>query len=583
VGFVTQQEYPFQDASLDVEQRVLDLLSRMTVEDKAGLMFHPIGTVGGLDDPGTFRPVTTRQLLDSRITHMNVMMAPTARGLAEWNNLIQQEALRRPLGIPITISTDPRHSFTNNPATSFFAGPFSQWPEPLGFGAIGSEELVERFAHVVREEYLAVGIRAALHPQIDLATEPRWGRQMTTFGEDADLVSRLGVAYVQGLQGHAIGPASVSAMAKHFPGGGPQKDGEDPHFAYGRERVYPGGKFDLHLEPFKAVIAAGVSQLMPYYGMPVGTDLEEVGFSFNKQVITGLLREQLGYDGIGCTDWGVLSYTCWGVEELTFEERMIKALDAGIDQFGGETTPEVLVSLVRSGAVAEARLDVSVCRLLREKFRLGLFENPFVDAERADSAVGTASTRAEGVAAQAAAHTLLKNAPSGPAQLPLRPGLKVYVENLAVEALGDRAQLVASPEEADVAVLRLEAPYEKRGEPNTIESFFRAGSLAFPAGELERICAIAAAVPTVVDVYLDRPAILAELSEFAASLVVNFGASEEAFVNVLFGDAAPQGRLPFDIPSSMKAVEQSDSDAPFDTADPTFRFGFGLSYTTPAS
>jgi beta-glucosidase len=575
---VTLQEYPFRDATLDLEHRVGDLLSRMTLEDKAGLMFHPIGTVGELDTPGLFRPVTTRQLLDSRITHMNVMMAPTARGLAEWNNLLQQEARRHPLGIPITISTDPRHSFTNNPATSFFAGPFSQWPEPLGFGALGSEELVARFAELVREEYVAVGIRTALHPQIDLATEPRWGRQMTTFGEDADLVSRLGVAYIRGLQGPEIGPTSVSAMAKHFPGGGPQQDGNDPHFAYGREQVYPGGQFDLHLKPFKAAIAAGVSQLMPYYGMPVGTDLEEVGFGFNKQVITALLREQLGYDGIVCTDWGILSHAFWGVEDLTFEERMIKALDAGIDQFGGETSPEVLVSLVRSGAVSEARLDVSARRLLREKFRLGLFENPFVDAERADSAVGSAGARAEGVAAQAAAHTLLKNAPTGPARLPLRPGLKVYLENLSVEALGDRVKPVGSPQDADVAVLRLEAPFERRGEPNTVESFFRGGSLAFPVEVLDRIRDIAAVVPTVVDVYLDRPAILAETNEIADALVVNFGATEEAFVRVLFGDAAPQGRLPFDIPSSMKAVEQSNSDTPFDTAHPTFRYGFGLSY-----
>lgn len=569
---------PYQDATLEVEQRVEDLLSRMELEDKAGLMFHPIGTVGDLDEPGRFRPVTTRELLNKRITHMNVLMAPTARGLAEWNNAVQDAAAQHPLGIPVTISTDPRHAFTNNPMTSMFAGPFSQWPEPLGFGAIGSPDLVERFADVVRQEYVAVGIRSALHPQIDLATESRWIRQMTTFGEDADLTSKLGVAYVRGLQGVVLGPTSVAAMAKHFPGGGPQKDGTDPHFADGREQVYPGGRFDYHLEPFKAVIAAGVSALMPYYGMPVGTELEEVGFSFNKQVITSLLREQLGYDGVVCSDWGILDRAFWGVEDLSFEERMLKALDAGIDQFGGETTPEVLVSLVRSGAISEARLDLSVRRLLREKFKLGLFESSRVDADQAEVLVGSPSARAEGVAAQAAAHTLLRNASDGAAHLPLSAGLKVFLDNVAPEAIGDRAQVVATPEEADVAVMRLDCPYEKRGEPGSMESFFRGGSLAFHAEDLERLAALAATVPTVVNVALDRPALLGDLSEVATSLLANFGASDDAFVQVLFGEAAPKGRLPFDIPSSMEAVEKSHSDAPFDTANPTYNFGFGLDY-----
>ncbi len=572
----SETAFPYQDATLALDQRVADLLSRMTVEDKAALFFHPMAAIGPLDDPGLFGTPSTGSNLARGITHMNILMAPGARELAEWHNTVQEYAQRHPLRIPVTISSDPRHAFNDNPAASFLAGPFSQWPEQLGLAAIGSEELVQRFAEVVREEYLAVGIRTSLHPQIDLATEPRWARQSTTFGEDAALCSRLAIAYVRGLQGEEVGPRSVSAMAKHFPGGGPQKDGEDPHFAHGREQVYPGGQFDLHLEPFRAVLSAGVAQIMPYYGMPVGTDLEEVGFGFNQQVITGLLREQLGFDGIVCTDWGILKRNAWGVEHLSYEERMLKVLDAGVDQFGGEVDTDVLVTLVKSGAVTEARLDVSARRLLREKFRLGLFDDPFVDPDRAERVVGAAPARAEGLAAQASAHTLLKNAAAGPALLPLRPGLKLYVEHLSPESIGDRADLVATPDEADVAVLRLKAPWESRGEPGGIESYFHGGSLAFPTEELERIQTIAATTPTVVDVFLDRPAILAEISGVTASLMVNFGACDEAFVRVLFGDAEPQGRLPFDIPSSMQAVEASREDVPFDTQDPTYRFGFGL-------
>jgi beta-glucosidase len=570
--------FPYQDQTLSIDNRAADLLARMDLEDKAGVLFHPIAEIGPFDQEGRFGTPAMDTFLNARLNHFNILFAPSAREIAEWHNAVQEAALRRPLGIPVTISSDPRHSFTNNPVAALLAGPFSQWPETLGFAAVGSTELLARFVEVMRREYLAVGIRTALHPQIDLATEPRWGRTSTTFGEDAARVAEFGVTYVKGLQGEHVGPTSISAMAKHFPGGGPQQDGEDPHFAYGREQVYPGDRFDLHLEPFKAVIAAGVSQLMPYYGMPVATDYEEVGFSFNKAIITDLLRGQLGFDGIVCSDWGILSHTPWGVEHLSVEERMVKALDAGIDQFGGEHNADVLLGLVKDGSVSEARLDVSVRRLLREKFRLGLFENPFVGVERADAIVGSSEARAAGVDAQAAAHTLLKNAEVGPSRLPLRAGLRLYLEGVSPEVIGDRAQLVKTAEEADVAVLRLVAPWEPRGEPGSIDSFFHAGSLSFHAEEVARVHAICRAVPTVLDVYLDRPAILAAIEGPSAALLVNFGSSEEAFVKVLFGESAPQGQLPFDIPSSMAAVEASRSDVPFDTKDPTFRCGYGLRF-----
>ncbi|MFI1995366.1 glycoside hydrolase family 3 protein [Actinoplanes sp. NPDC020271] len=571
--------FPYEDPALPVEQRVDDLLTRMSLQDKAGLLFQQFVKIDDFDAPGMFGSASIRELLSQGLTHFNILFAPSARQIAQWHNALQDEARKHPLGIPVTVASDPRHHFTDNPATAMMAGPFTQFPEPLGLAALRDEDLVERFGRLVRREYRAVGIRAALHPQIDLATEPRWARQSTTFGEDAELTARLGVAYIKGLQGDQVGPESVSVMAKHFPGGGPQKDGEDPHFSYGREQVYPGGYFDLHLKPFTAAIAAGVAQLMPYYGMPIGLDgVEEVGFGFNKDMITGLLREQLGFDGIVCTDWGILSNTCWGVEHLTYEQRMLKALDAGVDQFGGEHRADVLISLVRTGQVSQDRIDVSARRLLRDKFRLGLFDERHVDTERADIIVGTTAARAEGITTQAAAHTLLTNAATGPARLPLRTGLKVYAEGLSAESLVGRATLVATPNEADVAVLRLQAPWEQRGDGTSFESFFHAGSLAFPAAEIERITQISRTVPTVIDIYLDRPAILTELAGSAAAVLANFGACEEAVVRTLFGDVPPQGMLPFDLPSSMTAVEASRPDAPFDTADPLFAFGHGLRY-----
>src|SRR6478736_10470407 len=413
---------PWLDAAAPVEERVALLLEAMTLEEKAGLFFHTMITIGDLDEANPiFGTPSARDFVDGRLMSHFILLgaAPSGREIAAWHNALQRLAASTRLGIPVTLSTDPRHSFTDNPGTAMMAGPFSQWPEPLGLAALRDEETVERFGDIARQEYTAVGLRVALHPQVDLATEPRWARQVATFGEDADLSGRLGAAYIRGFQGDEFGQGSVSTMTKHFPGGGPQKDGEDPHFSYGREQVYPGGQFEHHLKPFEAAFEAGTRQVMPYYGMPVGTQYDEVGFGFNKSVITGLLRERFGFDGLVCTDWGLINDAeifgqpfparAWGVEHLTPRERMVKVLEAGVDQFGGEACPELLVELVESGDITEARLDASARRLLREKFVLGLFDQPYVDVERAGVVVGSAEFVAAGEAAQRASITVLTN------------------------------------------------------------------------------------------------------------------------------------------------------------------------------
>lgn len=574
---------PWLDTDLSVDERVQLLLDAMTIEEKAGLFFHTMIAIGDLEEPNpVFATPSAREFLESKqMTHFNLLgAAPTGREIAAWQNALQRLAASTRLGIPVTLSTDPRHSFSENPGASILAGPFSQWPETLGLAATRDEELVERFADIARQEYTAVGLRVALHPQVDLATEPRWARQTATFGEDAELSGKLGAAYIRGFQGESFGPGSVSTMTKHFPGGGPQKDGEDPHFPYGREQVYPGGEFELHLKPFEDALAAGTRQMMPYYGMPVGTEYEEVGFGFNKSVITGLLRERYGFDGLVCTDWGLISDSeifgqpfparAWGVEDLTPRERMKKVLDAGADQFGGEANPELLLELVADGEITEARLDISARRILREKFELGLFENPYVDEDAADEIVGRADFRAAGEDAQRASITVLANDGS----LPFARGLKLYVEGIDVTVAEKFADVVETPSEADLAIIRLQAPFEERA--TMFENFFHAGSLDFPDGVIAHVGEVAAVVPTVVDVLADRPPILTPLAEVAAAITVNWGASGAALLDVLTGAFPAQGRLPFDLPRSMAAVEASRPDVPFDTTDPLFRFGHGL-------
>lgn len=582
---------PYEDPRRPVAQRVADLLGRLSLPEKAGLMFHTVIEAGAdgqvLEEPGRIsKSGASDVVLGKHLSHFNVHALGEARLAARWHNGLQRLAEQTPHGIPITISTDPRHGFVDNVGVSFSAGAFSQWPEPLGLAALRDADLVRRFADIARQEYVAVGIRAALHPTLDLATEPRWARQAGTFGHDVAVVTELGVAYLEGMQQARLGPGSVACTTKHFPGGGSQQGGEDAHFPYGREQVYPAGCFEAHLAPFPAAIAAGTAGIMPYYSMPVGLvvdgePVEEVGFGYNRAIVTGLLRERLGYDGVVLTDWElvgdnhvgdqVLPARAWGVEQLDAHERMERILAAGADQFGGEEDVGLLLDLVAQGRVSEDRIDASARRLLRVKFELGLFDDPYVDEDAAAATVGRADFVSAGAHAQAASVTVLHRAAR---VLPLRPGLRVYAEGLRPEALADRADVVGSPAEADLALVRLGAPYEHRDDL-FLEAAFHQGSLDFPPGLVHRLRRIAAQCPLVVDVFLDRPAVLTPLLDFVSGLVVSYGTSGAALLDALTGCVPPVGVLPFDLPRSMHDVREHPEDQPgFD--DPLFACGFGL-------
>ena len=589
---------PYENPALPVAERVEDLLGRLSLEEKAGLMFHTMISAAesgklGDETPRAGRAGLQQVVADKFVNHLNFHFVPEPKLAARWVNELQRLAMSSsPHGIPVTLSTDPRHSFIENWGASFTADYFSAWPEPLGLAAVRDEQLVREFAAIARAEYTAIGIRAALHPTIDLATEPRWARQYSTFGQDNDLVARLALAYLDGFKDQPLGADSVACMAKHFPGGGPQQDGEDPHFPYGREQVYPGDMFEHHLEPFKRVIAAGVTAIMPYYGMPVGLELdgepvEEVGFGFNRQIITGLLREKLGYDGVVCTDWSLVTESrlhgrqlpprAWGVEHLTEKDRVLKVIEAGCDQFGGEECPELVVKLVREGQLAEERIDVSVRRLLKVKFELGLFDNPYVDEDAAEERTGLPEYVAAGQLAQARSVTVLKNiSGSGAAVLPLAAGVRVYSDEVSPEALADAGLLrVTEPAEADVAIVRIAAPFEFR-DHYMLESSFHAGSLEFDDETVENVRQLAALVPVVLVPHLDRPAVLTPLESHCAAIAAVYGASDTAVLQALTGTVPPEGRLPFQLPRSEAAVVASRPDVPGDTKDALYECGFGL-------
>ena len=317
--------------------------------------------------------------------------------------------------------------------------------------------------------------------------------------------------------------------------------------------------------------------------MPVGTDYEEVGFAYSKGIITGLLREKYGFDGVVCTDWGTLTdmelmgkpfpARAWGVEHLDLSERILKSLEAGIDQFGGEDCAEALVDLVCSGRVREERLDISVRRLLRDKFRLGLFECARVDENAAAHIAGNPAFRAAGELAQRKSIVLLKNEGA----LPLKGRPRMYIENIDPETAAQYGELVAEPSAADFAILRLHTPFQPRDDI-FLESFFHAGDLDFKEPELSRVLAIAREVPTIVDIYLERPAVLPEIAAAAAGMVANFGAGDAAVLDIIFGRFKPTATLPFELPSSMAAVRAQKPDLPRDSEAPLFEYGFGQRY-----
>lgn len=621
---------PYEDWRLDSATRAEDLLARMTLAQKAGLMMHGTLTLtsAGRDNFDAMSSVLNSNYVNTFITRMSGDPATIAAD----NNTLQQTVEAIGLGIPVTISTDPRNHFTNDPnATSVSAGAFSQWPELLGFAAIKDAELVREFGDIARQEYRAVGIQEALSPQADLATEPRWGRISGTFGESNTVAKDLVGAYIEGFQKGTSGlnDQSVITVVKHFAGGGPQLNGLDPHNSYGKDQVYPGDNFAYHLVPFEGAFSANVAAVMPYYGKPVGLNydgkaIEEVGFGFNKQILTDLLRGHFAFSGVVLSDWGIVNDCVdkcvsglsdeevaagvspwsmsfgmsWGVESMTVAERYAKAIDAGVDQFGGVDEPAYLLTAIESGLVTEAQIDASVLRILKQKLDLGLFENPYVDEAAAVELVGNSDFQAKGLAAQSAAHILLKNNDN---ILPLSAETiassykKVYLYNVnATVAAQYGFTVVTDPAEADLAILRISTPYETdphfpfgsvhfgqlgfADSSSLIQDTDHAGVYTGSADYAAIKAAKAAGIPVVASIYLDRPAILTDVIGDIDALLANFGALDTAFFDVLTGAAAPKGKLPFELPSSWSAVLAQDEDVAHDSANPLYEYGFGLSY-----
>lgn len=444
----------YEDWRRTTDERVADLLTRMTLEEKAGMMLIETLNAGcaGALTPQAEGFVQTQKM--TRFIMRNVVkavgdpctatpgrngFAVTPEAMATFANSVQALAEVQRLGIPAQFKDNARNHYETDPrfGISAGAGAFTEFPKEAGIAAaaLGTGDMspVQALTSVMGAEWRAVGLRGMYGYMADLATEPRWYRVHETFTENADLGADIMGSLVRGLQGGPVNTNSAVALTmKHFPGGGPQEQGLDPHYSFGKNQVYPGGRFADHLKPFQAAIAAGASAIMPYYGVPItltydGVTYDQTGFAFNKQIVTDLLRGKLGFNGYVNSDTGIVTDRAWGLENRTVPERVAAAINGGTDILSGFSSNKTITDLVAAGLVSEARVTEAAGRLLKEQFQLGLFENPYVDAPAATAVIGNEAHRAQGQLVQKQSIVLLQNRTLGTGKaLPIPAGAKVY-------------------------------------------------------------------------------------------------------------------------------------------------------------
>ncbi|PHN03676.1 glycoside hydrolase family 3 protein [Flavilitoribacter nigricans] len=663
---------PYEDWRLSAEERAADLAGQMTIEQIAGLMLysgHQRIPGGGFGQGGTYDGKTFEEsgakasdltdqqvkfLTDDNLRHVLITSVESPEVAATWNNNAQALVEGLGLGIPANNSSDPRHQADSDEEYTLGAGgDISRWPGPIGLAASFEPDLVRRFGEVASREYRALGIATALSPQVDLATDPRWYRFSGTFGPSPELGTDMARAYVDGFQTSSAeggwGFESVNAMVKHWPGGGTGEGGRDAHYGFGKFAVFPGENIQTHMKPFiegAFALEGGTgmaSAVMPYYTISFEQDPngENVGNAFSKYMITDQLRGKYGFDGVICTDWGVtrpdegmavFGRTPWGVENLTEAERHYKILMAGCDQFGGNNEAGPVIEAYQMGvkehgeAEMRARFETSAVRLLKNIFRVGLFENPYLDVEATKTLVGNADFMTEGFEAQLKSIVLLKNKDG---VLPVAKEKTVYIPQRYVPASENffgapipaywekpiKPEIAAKyfnttddPAAADLAIVVINNPengrtagYSEEDAKNGENGFLpislqydtytateaRDPSLAGDAREgdvlnrtyknktvkannvsdLEAVLETKRKMgdkPVLVVLRMSNPTVVAEFEKEIDALLINFGVQDQAILDIVSGKVEPSGLLPLQMPASMSTVETQMEDVPFD-------------------
>jgi beta-glucosidase len=623
----------YEDWRLPIDERVQDLIGLMTIEEKIGFMLISTTRMNGDNVFGTpdlrgakaeitngfneedlvsnvnmftRKPLpypqmsasgTTKGVMERHLRHFILRANTPAKIMAEWSNNLQALCETSRLGIPAIVASNPRNHVTTDASVGLSVGTtaFSKWPGELGIAAMRDLKLTREFAEISAKEWCAVGLRKGYQYMADMATEPRWQRVEGTFGEDADLTSRIITEVVLGFQGTKLGTHSVALTTKHFPGGGPQVGGQDSHFEWGKFAHYPGGMFDYHVKPFKAAIDAGTSSIMPYYSAPKGKEFEEVGFSYNKAIIQDLLRGKLGFKGIVNSDTGPIDMMPWGVEKLTIQERYQKAVLAGVDIFSGTADPTLLLETVKKGLITEGRINESIARLLKEKFALGLFENPYVDVEAAIKLVGNTDFQKRADIALRKSIVLLRNdAKLLPLSINSSKKTKIYFEAyfdngkdsmpskpVLPNNYNPNIEFVTTKEAADVVILWLKPTasvrglFGSKGDPIDL-------SLSKNRINMDYVNGVMASKPTILAINFTNPWVINEIDKGnAKTIIATFGTTPDAILDVVTGLFKPTGKMPFTVPVSQKVVEENQSDVPGymkPQGYALFKFGDGLTY-----
>lgn len=618
----------YEDWRKSTDERVADLLSQMTVEEKAGILFHPNiavkpdgkvvydakaelsqeaykGPVGpGGAGAGAMQMGQVREGADVKTfieeRHFRSILnngVAEPKVFATWSNSMQEYAEASRLGIPIMFSSDPRHGATLGAHVSG-RQVLSQWPSKegwVGVTATGDIDLMEKFGEAVAKEYRAIGLHMILGPQIDAMTDPRWSRNMGCFSEDAELTSQMLEAFMKGAQGESVGPDKVLVHLKHWPGAAPHKDGQ------GEWLVYPGDNLDYQLKAWKKGFEKGALAVMGYYS---GTYVDTLNVCYSPYWSNKVLREELGFKGALCTDWGVVGRVGPMNPRLagktTLKDNMALVINAGTDQMGSETESQLVVELVNEGRISQERLDEAAGRILQWHFLLGLFENPYVDPDKAEEICQKGELQENALQAQHKSVILLTN---GGRTLPIAEGKKLFVEGIDREIASAYGTVVETPEEADVIIMRTGTtmprvwgapapqPQRPRGgkgqarQPQAAPSPFgsdRPVDISIPDPIWGRVKELkASGKPVVVAFNPSGSGVVLpqDLSEQTDAVLMVFDVLDDVLMDVVCGRFSPVGKLPFEIPATMDDVRGQVEDVPFDAPHKSFEFGYGLTYS----
>ncbi|MFI1166763.1 glycoside hydrolase family 3 N-terminal domain-containing protein [Streptomyces sp. NPDC020801] len=594
---------PYLDSRLPVRKRVADLVSRMSLQEKAGQMTQ--AERGAMTAPGDIATYALGSLLSGGGS------TPTPNTPGAWAEMIDAFQLRARatrFQIPLIYGVDAVHGHNNLAGATIM-------PHNIGVGATRDPRLAEKAGEVTAAEVRATGVPWDFAPCLCVSRDERWGRAYESFGEDPALVQSMETV-IQGLQGRSDGrdlsrDDKVLATAKHFAGDGGTEYGSSTTGTYtidqGVTKVTGQQLEAVHLAPYRTAVDRGIGSVMPSFSSldVLGDGRGPVKMHARADMINGVLKGRMGFDGFVISDWNA-------IDQLPgdYAAHVRTAVDAGLDMmmvpYGYKDFRTTLVDEVEAGRISERRIDDAVSRILTQKFRLGLFEHPYADTSGA-ARIGSAAHRAVARQAAAESQVLLKNAGG---VLPLRKNEKVYVAGSNADDLGNQTGGwtitwqgesgthtqgttilqgmrnaggdVTYSKDASAPTAGYDAGVVVVGETPYAEGVGDVGNghdLQLPAADRAAVDRVCAAMKCAVLIVSGRPQLIGDRLERIDALVASWlpGTEGDGVADVLYGRRPFTGQLPVTWPRSQAQLPINVGDASY---DPQFPFGWGLTTLT---